>query len=140
MIVSRYLDFTETQYKSFHLGIQEVTRVVILLSMVTTEEQRFIEYWEENRLKRKRSLRQLAIGLPLGLLIGMGIIVNVASGWYKRAAMVINAKPSFVLVLIIAIILIVLFISIFQSRLRWDQNEQRYRELVGRKETSKATH
>ncbi len=48
--------------------------------------------------------------------------------------MIVNADPSLVLVLLVAIILIIVFISIFTVRHRWDLNEQRYRELIAKRD------
>jgi hypothetical protein len=42
-------------------------RFVILL-MFSKEEQDFIKYWEENRNKQKKFFKQIAIGLPFGVL------------------------------------------------------------------------
>ena len=100
--------------------------------MLTQEEKEFIDYWEQNRLKKRKIITQLSVGLPLGVLLVVAIFVNFLSGWDKRAQMVINADPSLIIVLLIASILIVLFIVIFSVRHKWDQNEQRYRELVSR--------
>ena len=100
--------------------------------MLTVEEKGFIEYWEKNRLKRKRVFRQLAVGLPLGTALAFFIFVNLVSGWYKRVDMMIHADASLILVVLIALVLIVIFIVIFSARHSWDQNEQRYRELLAR--------
>ena len=101
--------------------------------MLTTEEMKFIEYWEQNRIKQKRVIKQLFIGLPLGVLFATLIFINFFSGWYKRAEMIINTHSSLIPVLLIAILLIVIFISVFSVRHRWDINEQRYRELLSKK-------
>ena len=101
--------------------------------MLTSEEIKFIEYWEQNRVKQKRLVKQLIIGLPLGVLFAAMIFINFFSGWYKRADMIINTQPSVIPVLLIAIILIVIFISVFSVRHKWDINEQRYRELLSKK-------
>ncbi|TAL48439.1 MAG: hypothetical protein EPN92_03610 [Chitinophagaceae bacterium] len=103
--------------------------------MLTIEEKQFIEFWEKNREKQKKVTRKLSIGLPLGLLFAAMIFINIAAGWHKRAAMVLNADPSLIPVLIIAVILIVVFIVIFSVRHRWDMNEQHYRELISRSES-----
>ncbi|HRQ52100.1 MAG TPA: hypothetical protein PLR74_16240, partial [Agriterribacter sp.] len=71
---------------------------------------------------------QLLIGLPLGLLLALPILVNYLSGWNKRATMVGNAQ-SHPLVLIIAVLAIAVFFSIFNRRHKWEMNEQRYLEL-----------
>ena len=104
--------------------------------MLSEEEQQFISWWEQNREKQKKIFKQLLIGLPAGVLFGLAIFISIVSGWYKRAMMTLNAYPSaksLILVLIIALLLIVIFISVFSVRVKWDRNEQRYRELLSRK-------
>ena len=101
--------------------------------MLTSEEIKFIEYWELNRSKQKRLVKQLFIGLPLGVLFAAMIFINFFSGWYKRADMIINSQSSVIPVILVAIVLIVIFVSVFSVRHRWDINEQRYRELLSKK-------
>jgi glycopeptide antibiotics resistance protein len=76
----------------------------------------------------------LSIGLPLGVLLVAAIFINFFSRWNKRADKVIQDDPSNIIVILVAIILIVVFIVIFSARHRWDMNEQRYLELVSRKD------
>ena len=102
--------------------------------MLTEEEKRFIEYWEANRLRRKRGFRQLAVGLPLAVLLVIAIFVNFLSGWYKRADMELRSHSSLILVVVIAALLIVVFTTVFSIRHKWDMDEQRYRELLAKKE------
>ena len=107
--------------------------------MLNSEEQRFVEYWRENRIRRKKIYRQLAIGLPMATLLVVTIFANYFSSWYKKAEMVRNQvnqqnNSSLMLVLIIAALFIVVFIVIFSARHKWDQHEQRYRELLARQE------
>ena len=105
--------------------------------MLTKEETGFIGYWENNRLRKKKIWRQLAIGLPLGVVLVMAISVNLFSGWYRRADMQLrNEQPSLVLVLLAAALLMVVFFVVFSARHNWDRNEQRYRELLARREES----
>jgi L-cystine uptake protein TcyP (sodium:dicarboxylate symporter family) len=101
--------------------------------MLSVQEEKFLDYWEKNRDKEKRLLRQLFIGLPIGLLLGIGIMASLSSGWYERADMVANSQlnPN---VLTIAIVAIAVFIGIFYKKYRWDMNEQHYRELLARKQ------
>jgi hypothetical protein len=109
--------------------------------MLTEEESRFVEYWEANRLKRKRFFRQLAIGLPLGATLVMAIFINFLSGWHKQAETEIRSQaqsqPNYaniILVLVIAAVAIVVFTAVFSARHKWDMYEQRYRELLARKD------
>jgi len=103
--------------------------------MLTEDEKRFIEYWSANRTKQQKFYKQLAIGLPTGVLFAVAIFINFASGWDKRAAMEFNASPSaksLILVLLLAVILIVIFVSVFSVKVKWEKNEQRYKELLAR--------
>lgn len=83
-------------------------------------------------------MRQLLIGLPMGLVLGGGILLSLGSGWYQRANMVANSQinPN---VLTIAILAIIVFMAIFYKKYRWDQYEQQYRELMAKKHAGEKT-
>jgi hypothetical protein len=100
--------------------------------MLTQQEKDFIVYWENNRERRKKVIKQLFIGLPLGTLLVALILISSLSGWYKRAVMTINVDSSLVIVLLIASLLIVAFIVVFSVRHRWEMDEQQYLELKAR--------
>lgn len=101
--------------------------------MLTDQEEKFLTFWEKNKDREKSLFKQISLGLPLGLLIGIGILVNFMSGWYTRANMVANGEST-PLVLIFAIILIVFFCSVFYKRHQWEMNDQKYQELKIKKE------
>ncbi|MBC7875018.1 MAG: hypothetical protein H7Y01_13530 [Ferruginibacter sp.] len=103
--------------------------------MLTNEEKSFIEYWELNRLRKKKAWRQLSVGLPLGAALGGAILVNLYSGWNPGGSFLVHNSGRFFMVLI-AILLIVIFIIIFSARHRWDMNEQHYKELMVKKDKS----
>jgi uncharacterized BrkB/YihY/UPF0761 family membrane protein len=103
--------------------------------MLTGEEEGFIKYWEQNRLRKKRIFRQLGLGLPLGVMLVVAIFVNFFSGWYKRADMELHSEQSsLILVLLVAALLIVAFVVIFSVRHKWEMNEQYYKELLARRD------
>lgn len=104
--------------------------------MLSAEEENFIIYWEANREKEKKWLRQLIIGLPAGLLIGGAIIFSLISGWYTRADMVANTEMN-PFVFLFAILAICCFTAIFYKRNKWEEHEQQYRELLIKKEKMK---
>jgi hypothetical protein len=105
--------------------------------MLTPEEEGFIEYWEKNRLRKKKIFRQLGLGLPLGVSLVVAIFINFFSGWYKRADITLSSEQSsMILVLLVAALLIVIFVVIFSVRHKWEQNEQYYNELLSRKNKS----
>ncbi|HEV3413428.1 MAG TPA: hypothetical protein VG101_13185 [Puia sp.] len=106
--------------------------------MLTQREKDFIRYWEANRLRRKKVVRQFLIGIPMGLVIVIPIVINFSSGWYRRADMEANSPDFNPIVLFVALALIVGFTAIFYQRHQWDQYEQRYRELRTRLEKEEA--
>lgn len=94
-----------------------------------------MEYWEQNRLRKKKAFRQWSLGLPLGTLIVVAIFAVFFSGWYEKADSVFRKQDaSLILVLLVAGILIVVFVVIFSIRHKWDINEQHYLELLSRKD------
>ena len=106
--------------------------------MLSKQEKDFIAYWERNRLRRKKTMRQFLLGIPAGLLIVVPIVINLMSGWDKRANMEANSQDFNPGVLLVALLLIVGFTAIFWQRHQWDQLEQRYRELLARRERQEA--
>jgi ATP/ADP translocase len=104
--------------------------------MLSKEQEAFLEYWAHQRLHKKQFVSKLSIGLPLGVLIAAAILINFLSGWDKRAQMDLSMHTSTIIVVLIAIIGIVLFITIFSAHYRWDQNEVHYQELLAKKEKS----
>jgi amino acid transporter len=98
--------------------------------MMTPEEEKFYLYWQDQRKRKKQFLRKLSIGMPLGVLIAGTLLVNLFSGWYKKATMVLNSDPSLIIVILVALIGIVIFITIFSAYHRWDRNESLYQDLV----------
>ena len=102
--------------------------------MLTEDEKKFIEYWEIHRVRRRKLLKQVGIGLPLAVVIVAAIFLNFFSGWYKLADMELRNKASTIIVVIIAAVLIVAFISVFSAKHQWEMNEQHYKELLARKD------
>lgn len=100
--------------------------------MLTPQEKDFVRYWEQNRLRRKKTFRQFLVGIPIGLLIALPIAISLKSGWDKRAALEANSPDFNPLVLLFALVIIVAFTAIFYQQHKWDQYEQRYRELLSR--------
>lgn len=101
--------------------------------MMSEQEKLFVEYWEANRLKEKKLMKQLLIGLPVGVLFGVPIIFMLLSGrfWYKRADMEATSHLNPV-VLVVAVVVIVVFVAVFYKRHQWDMKEQQYLEIKAR--------
>jgi pilus assembly protein TadC len=96
--------------------------------MLSNENREFLKWWEENRLKEKKVLKQLAIGLPIGLAFGFPVLLSVLfRGWYKNMPYISGTQLT---VILIAVLLIMVFYALFRMYFKWDMNEQRYRELL----------
>lgn len=104
--------------------------------MLTEDEEKFIAYWEVNRLRKGKIWKQLAVGLPVAGLLVISIFINFFSGWYKRADMELRSQSSLVVVVMIAAVLIIVFMTVFSARHKWDMNEQRYRQFLSKKDKS----
>ena len=101
--------------------------------MLTPDEEKFIKYWGENRNKVKTGFRQYRTGLSIGFIMGIGILINFASGWYTRANMVANSQST-PTVLILGLVIIAIFCSFFYRQFNREANDQRYTELLIKKE------
>jgi ATP/ADP translocase len=106
--------------------------------MLTKEEKDFLNYWEANRGKNKKFLRQFSIGLPIGVLLVAAVFINLLSGWYKKADMIIRSNSSILITILIALVGIAIFFTIFSSRFKWEQNEQRYLDLKAKEQKEKS--
>ena len=106
--------------------------------MISEKEEEFIDYWSKNRVKEKVWFRQLFPALPLSICMAAAIIWMLNSGWYIRATAEFNTQTSPV-VIIVCLVLIIVFISVFYKRYRWEMNEQTYRELLIKKQKDTAS-
>jgi hypothetical protein len=106
--------------------------------MLSPEEKRFVERWSVERTKKKNWLRRYTIGLPLGVGLIVLISINLLTGWHKPAAMAIKNNTSVLLVIIIAAIGIVVFVTWFGYNHQWDQKEEQYQHLLKKTKDSSA--
>ncbi len=106
--------------------------------MLTKDEKLFIEYWENNRDKKKHFSSMLASGLPMGLIFALPILVAVIfHGWYKS---MIYISDSQLIVIIIGVLGVAVFYAIFRMKFKWEQNEQLYKELKFKESKDDAAH
>jgi membrane protein YdbS with pleckstrin-like domain len=102
--------------------------------MLTDDDIGFIEYWNQNRKRKKKVWKQLALGLPLATVLVITIFANIVFRWHKEADKAFKREQaSLIIVLVVACLLIVIFIVIFSVRHRWDINEQHFKELMAKK-------
>lgn len=100
--------------------------------MLTESEQRFFEYWKQNRELEAGFMRKLMRGLPSALLFGLPIILLLIAiylflpEWYSKFGNQLEAK---IVVVVIAVIIIVLFFGFFKMHFQWEEYEQKFMEL-----------
>jgi len=102
--------------------------------MLTPEEEKFVQYWQDQRQRKKEFLRKFSVGLPLVALVAVIFFVNFLSGWYGKADDELRSNSSLLITILVAVIIIVVFVTIFSVRLRWDQNEADYQSLLKKKQ------
>ena len=100
--------------------------------MLTEKEEQFIQYWSKQRSLPKKDFKEFVKGLSSGLLIGIGIILLLITGWYQRANMDANSKSSPVIIIVVLLIIAV-FMGFLYQNYRWEANEQQYLELLNKK-------
>jgi membrane protein YdbS with pleckstrin-like domain len=103
--------------------------------MLTPEEEKFVQYWQEQRHHKKAFLKKFSIALPAISLLAILFFANFLSGWYGRADKELRRHSSLVIVILIAVIAIVVFILIFSARHKWEQNESDYETLIRKKDS-----
>lgn len=106
--------------------------------MLTKDEKFFIDYWEKNRDKEKRFLTQFAGGFPLGLVFALPVLIAVIfHGWYKN---MIYISFSQLIIIIIGVLGVAVFFTIFRMKFKWENNEQLYKELKFKEKKDDAAH
>ncbi|HEY0039975.1 MAG TPA: hypothetical protein VGB71_04885 [Flavisolibacter sp.] len=101
--------------------------------MLTPEEEKFLHYWADQRLRKKDFLRKFSIGLPLIALASTLFFINFLSGWYGKADKELRRHSSLLITILVAVIIIVVFVSIFSIKHKWDRNEADYQSLLQKK-------
>lgn len=100
--------------------------------MLNSVDEAFLAYWPGNREQQKTSIRPFLIGLSAGFALGISLLLVLSTGWYERANMQANSRLSSI-VFLLAILLISFFMAFFYRKFRWEMQEQRYLELLARK-------
>ncbi len=99
--------------------------------MLTTEEQKFIDYWQEKRKQNKLNPFLFGQGFAVGLVTILLIHFCVVSGWNKQVPINLNLA-----VMPLVYIGIVTFCAWFYNSFKYEQNEQLYQEFLIKKKRS----
>jgi hypothetical protein len=101
--------------------------------MLTPEEEKFITYWQDQRQRKKEFLKKFSIGLPVIALLSVVFFINFLSGWYGKADKELRRHSSLLITILVAVVIIVVFVSIFSVKHKWEQNEADYQILLKKK-------
>ena len=105
--------------------------------MLLEKEIKFIEYWENARIKESRFSSKLISGLPTALLFGLpiilflGIVYFFFPEWYTKVS---NISGGTMLTILIAVLIAGMFYSYFKMHFKWEMNEQYFMELLKKKD------
>lgn len=103
--------------------------------MLTQEEKDFMEFWESHREKDKTFKRALVVSGPIGFIFAFPILLMVLfHDWYKRMVPVTRGQMIIILIIVLSI---AVFYTIFKQQRIWDRNEQHYKELKLRQQEDK---
>ena len=95
--------------------------------MITDNEKEFMNWWEENREKEEKIGQKLLYGSPWGLVFALPVLLAVIfNDWYKN---MIAISVGQLIIIAIAVLAIALFYAMFKMQVKWEQNEQLYKEL-----------
>ncbi len=101
--------------------------------MKLSKEDKFILMWSEKRKESKFNPFLFIKGFASGLIIGLLVFLSILLGWYKRANMDASNKLSPV-ILFICLLAIAIFLAVFYTFFKFEQNEQLYQEILARRE------
>ena len=106
--------------------------------MLSEQEIKFLQYWEQSRESENTFVRKLTGGLPMALIFSMPIVLSVVvvrlflPEWYTKIS---KTSPGTFITIIFAMIIVALFYSYFRMQYKWEMNEQLYKELKAKEKS-----
>ena len=100
--------------------------------MLTDDELRFLQYWENNRELHSSFSSKLLRGLPMAFVFGLPILLLILSvylflpEWYTKIS---KTSSSAFVVVVIAVLLAIVFYAFVRMHFKWEMNEQQYKEI-----------
>lgn len=108
--------------------------------MLSEKENEFVEHWKVVRAEYATWKSKLYRGLPMAIIFSIPILLSISAveffspEWFTKLSQ--SAKNA-TWPILLGIILIVLFFSVFRMHFQWEENEQIYQQLLLKKETNK---
>jgi hypothetical protein len=111
--------------------------------MLTTEEAKFVAYWEQNREALSTTKSKLRRGLPMAGIFGLPILLLIVCvylflpDWYMRIS---KTSPQAFFVVVIAVFIIIFFYAFARMHFNWEMNEQLYLEFKHKQNKTEAAN
>ena len=104
--------------------------------MITDNEREFMTWWEENSEKERKIGHKLLYGSPWGLIFALPVLLAVIfNDWYKN---MIPISKTQIAIISVAVLGIAAFYAFFKMQVKWEQNDQHYKELKLKEKKSDA--
>ena len=104
--------------------------------MITENEKEFLDWWEKNREAESKFSHKLLYGSPWGLIFALPVLLAVIfNDWYKN---MIPISPTQVILISIVVLAIAIFYALFKMQVKWESNDQLYKELKLKEKKSDA--
>lgn len=100
--------------------------------MLTAREKKFLEEWERDRAAYSSFSSKLLRGLPMALIFSLPIVLFIFvvylffPEWYARIS---NIPGDVFITVLIGVFCSAIFFAYFRMHLKWETNEQLFREL-----------
>ena len=104
--------------------------------MLSPEEEKFIKYWNDNRMEYSGFKSKLLRGLPMAPVFGLPIILLIICiyfffpDWFAKIS---NTSSQSFFVAGIAVLIFIIFFAFARMHFKWEMNEQLYLELKYKK-------
>lgn len=105
--------------------------------MLNDEEEKYVAYWAQNREKESTNAYKFITGLPRATLMALPILLLLfivrifIPDWYAKLA---SAAGNSIVFIVIAVLILIIFTAWLRMHFLWEQKEQRYRELLYKKD------
>ncbi len=111
--------------------------------MLTVEEKKFVQFWEQNRENYGKFTSKLIRGIPMASIFALPILLLVLSvylflpEWYMKIS---KTSSQTFFVVVIAVFLVVLFYAFARMHFKWEMNDQLYQELKMKEKRANAAN
>jgi membrane protein YdbS with pleckstrin-like domain len=111
--------------------------------MLTVEEEKFVQFWEQNRQEYSKFTSKLLRGIPMASIFALPILLLILCvylflpEWYMKIS---KTSSQTFFVVIIAVFVVIFFYAFARMHFKWEMNDQLYQELKMKEKRTKAAN